>query len=122
MQMASRGQSEENTVNLPVLGSEGETCAECGSVLAPDQRYCVNCGARRGESRVDYEKQLNSNGAQPAVAGGAPVAAAPPAQWNPLLAIGAIGILGIMLLLGVLIGKDDDGQQVVAASTAPTTT
>ena len=24
------------------------TCAECGSTLAPDQRYCLNCGARRG--------------------------------------------------------------------------
>ncbi len=24
------------------------TCTECGSPLAPDQRYCLNCGARRG--------------------------------------------------------------------------
>ena len=25
-----------------------ERCAECGTRLAPDQRYCVDCGTRRG--------------------------------------------------------------------------
>src|SRR5690242_14647599 len=24
------------------------SCTECGALLAPDQRYCVECGARRG--------------------------------------------------------------------------
>jgi hypothetical protein len=108
------------TVNLPTLGQQGDVCAQCGSVLAVDQRYCVNCGTRRAENRVDYQAQLAGNGAQPAAAaaGGAQAAASP--QWsNPVVAIGAIAVLGIMLLLGVLIGNDNDDQQVVAGAAAP---
>ncbi len=29
-------------------GAARGACRECGSPLAPDQRYCLNCGARRG--------------------------------------------------------------------------
>ena len=38
-----------------VLGEAGETCRECGAPLAADQRYCLNCGRRRGEPRVDFQ-------------------------------------------------------------------
>jgi hypothetical protein len=112
--------TEENTVDLPVLGEQGETCAECGSILATDQRYCVNCGRRRADTRVDYEWQLASNGAQPPAGGATTSAVAAPGQWTPIWAIGAIAVLGVMLLLGVLIGNDNDGQQVVAGVAAPT--
>ena len=121
--MASRtGTGEGETVGLPALGQEGDTCEQCGSVLATDQRYCLNCGWRRGESRVDYEKRLNGgvytpNGtAQPvAAASGNP-------QWTQAFAILTIALLGVMLLLGVLIGKKDDNNQTVAAAPAATTT
>ncbi|MGH2982770.1 MAG: hypothetical protein ACRDK5_00720 [Solirubrobacterales bacterium] len=116
--MASTERTEE-TVNLPTLGQEGDVCAQCGSVLAVDQRYCVNCGLRRADTRVDYKRQLTSNGAQPATDGAAPPAAAP-GQWTPIWAIGAIAVLGIMLLLGVLIGDNNEDQQVVAGAAAPT--
>jgi uncharacterized OB-fold protein len=116
--MASSEQMAE-TVNLPTLGEEGDACAQCGSVLAVDQRYCVNCGTRRAETRVNYRRQLAGNGAQPTVPSGGAATAAP--QWsNPIVAIGAIAVLGVMLLLGVLIGNDNDGQQVVAGAAAPT--
>jgi hypothetical protein len=116
------------------LGVEGEDCAACGAPLATDQRYCLNCGQARSGPRLDFKRHLT-----PAVAGGAPVAAAGAAgaagtapaaggtqsqmsmqQINPITAIFAIALLGVMLLLGVLIGKDDDGTQTVAA--APVTT
>ena len=114
------------------LGMEGEDCTACGAPLATDQRYCLNCGQARTGPRLDFKKHLT-----PAVAGGAPVAAAgvpgaapaPAAgqsqmsmqQINPITAIFAIALLGVMLLLGVLIGKDDDGTQTVAAAPATTT-
>jgi hypothetical protein len=105
-------------------GEEGATCAQCGAALAADQRYCLNCGWRRGEPRVDYATQVMPQAA-PAAQGG-PAPAAPPApgfQQSPLFAVGTIALLGIMLLLGVLIGKDDDGgAQTVAAAPAQTTT
>ena len=119
---STTGTGEGETVGLPVIGQEGDTCEQCGSVLATDQRYCVNCGWRRGESRVDYEKRLNG-GVMP-TANGAVAATAPATQqWSPAFAILAIALLGVMLLLGVLIGKKgNDNTQTVAAQAAPTTT
>ncbi len=117
----ARTEETAETVNLPTMGQEGDVCVQCGSVLAVDQRYCVNCGARRSEARVDYERQLAGGGAQPAVAMAGTAPAAAPPQWSsPIVAIGAIAVLGVMLLLGVLIGNDNDGQQVVAGAAAPT--
>ena len=121
--MATKSEGGEGqTVGLPVLGQEGDTCEQCGSVLATDQRYCLNCGWRRGESRVDYEKRLNGgvytqNGTQPVA-----VAASGNPQWTPAFAILTIALLGVMLLLGVLIGKKGDDNQTVAAAPAATTT
>ena len=121
---STTGQDQTETLGLPVVGQEGDTCEQCGSVLATDQRYCLNCGWRRGESRVDYEQRLNggtyaANGATAA----APPAAAATSQWTPGFAILAIALLGVMLLLGVLIGKKgNDNTQTVAAQAAPTTT
>ena len=67
--------STQETMSGPVLGEPGELCAGCGVALASDQRYCLNCGWRRGEARVDYERRLNggvqpnANGAMPAEVG-----------------------------------------------------
>jgi hypothetical protein len=123
----ARTTETEGTVDLPVLGKEGDTCEQCGSALAVDQRYCLNCGWRRGESRVDYEQRLMGNGAVSGngAASGAAMAAPSPAtqQWTPAFAILTIALLGVMLLLGVLIGKKgNDNTQTVAAQAAPTTT
>ena len=116
------GSGEGETVGLPVVGQEGDTCDQCGSVLATDQRYCLNCGWRRGEARVDYEKRLNG-GVQPNANGVMPAPPAASPQWTPVVAIGAIAVLGVMLLLGVLIGKkDNNGNQTVAAQAPATTT
>jgi hypothetical protein len=120
----ARTTETDGTVELPVLGKEGDTCEQCGSALAVDQRYCLNCGWRRGESRVDYEQRLMGNGAVTAngASAVAPTAAAPAQQWTPAFAILAIALLGVMLLLGVLIGKKGDDTQTVQAQAAPTTT
>jgi hypothetical protein len=118
--MASTGENQTEAVGLPVVGQEGDTCEQCESVLAADQRYCLNCGRRRGESRVDYEARLNT-GLQPADGAVAAPASANP-QWTPVFAILAIALLGVMLLLGVLIGKKGNNTQTVAAQAAPTTT
>jgi hypothetical protein len=107
----------------PAAAGDGGTCPECGSALAADQRYCLNCGWRRGEPRVDYQSRILGGG-QPATAG-APAATTAPSnpQWSPVVAIGAIALLGVFLLLGVLIGKKgNDTTQTVAAQSAPTTT
>lgn len=109
----------DETQRLPTLGGEtGETCRECGALLAADQRYCLNCGRRHGGPRVDFRQHLPAengvvaNGSTPPPpAGTAATAAAPPApeksqrDYAPLAAVGGIAVLGLMLLVGVLIGR-----------------
>jgi hypothetical protein len=96
------------------MNKTSEPCRECGAQLAADQRYCLNCGRRRGEPRIDFHQYETSVVQLPEPA------PSPPAQENhpqrdytPLAAVGGIAVLGIMLLIGVLIGKGDN------SSTAP---
>jgi hypothetical protein len=102
-----------------VLGKAGEPCRECGAPLAADQRYCLNCGRRRGEPRIEYERHrrgagaAGANGDDPAQAEvGSPDTNPSPARksqrdYTPLAAVGGIAVLGAMLLIGVLIGRGD---------------
>lgn len=96
------------------------TCPSCGAALAEDQRYCLNCGQRRGEPRVDFRQHLDQEATAtkepeaPADGVGATTAVGPVASplperpqrdYAPLAAAGGIAVLGIMLLIGVLIGR-----------------
>lgn len=124
--MATGKKDDTNNPNLPALGEEGETCAECYAALATDQRYCLNCGSRRGGPRLDFERLMPAVAAQggggvPASAEAAPLmVASPRSEWSPLVAVACIAVLGGMLLLGVLIGNDKNTTTV--AGTAPTAT
>jgi hypothetical protein len=122
--------SEEGQ-RVQALGEAGETCRECGAPLAVDQRYCLNCGRRRGEPRVDFRQHLpaangvsSGNGSAPPPAGPAPDGAAGPVgvgsdkrerDYAPLAAVGGIAVLGLMLLVGVLIGKGNSDNAVAPA-------
>lgn len=102
--------TEPSAQATQVLGEHGEPCRGCGAPLAADQRYCLNCGARRGEPRVEYQEHLPAaNGAAPREAQPAAPAAdpaeRPPRDYAPLAAVGGIAVLGLMLLVGVLIGR-----------------
>jgi hypothetical protein len=106
------------TMQMPVLGEAGEPCAGCGNPLAADQRYCLECGRRRSGPRVDYRTYLGSAGeaGQPpaspppttAPAAPPPESPKPERDFAPLAAVGGIALLGLMLLVGVLIGRGGD--------------
>ncbi len=49
-------------VTPPPLGEEGAACSSCGAPLATDQRYCLNCGERPADPRVDYARHLGPTG------------------------------------------------------------
>ena len=101
-------------VDEPKLGEPGEPCPECGAPLAADQRYCLNCGQRRGDARVAYGEYLK-NGAdaseQPPKGpnGAAAKADASGRDWTPFVLVGLVLAFGMMLAIGVLIGKGDSG-------------
>lgn len=88
------------------LGAEGDTCASCASPLAVDQRYCLECGARRGGPRVP---PVNEPASPPAEAP-PPAAAARGTEWTPLTAIGLVSVIALILAAGVLIGRGSGGS------------
>ncbi|MEO7196993.1 MAG: hypothetical protein ABIZ50_00820 [Solirubrobacterales bacterium] len=104
------------------LGPEGDACTACRAPLAVDQRYCLQCGHRRGAPRVDFGELLpvdpvaatSSSDLAPGAATIEPRGAAQ-SPWTPMALVGSIATLGLMLLLGVMIGKDDSPTQITAA-------
>jgi hypothetical protein len=108
------------TMQMPALGEQGEPCAGCGASLASDQRYCLNCGQRRAGPRVDYRHYLApvSESAATVPPEVTPTTAPePPAatrDYAPLAAVAGIAILGLMLLVGVLIGKGNNSTPTAA--------
>jgi len=85
-----------------------EPCEECGAPMDPQQRYCVNCAARRG------------NGANPASRYFAvmskrsrrPLTPPPPKQGvsSRAAAVGFFSLLPLAVALGVMVGRGDSGE------------
>lgn len=103
----------------------GEPCRECGAPLAADQRYCLNCGRRRAEPRLDFrryapgaDQAASTPSAADPVAPTSAVAAdqKPQRDFTPLAAAGGIAVLGLMLLVGVLIGRGDNSASAPTAA------
>ena len=94
------------------LDDTGVACTVCGAALAPDQRYCVECGQRRGRSdlpiaAVAYEYEES------------PAPEARPSRWRLTSNSAFIGVIGLLLLsmgVGVLIGR----AGTASASKSPT--
>jgi sporulation related protein len=101
-------------IQMPALGEEGEACQSCGAPLAADQRYCLNCGERRADPRVDYAQYLQGNGDAPQRRDGKKRDG--DRDLTPLYALGGLFALGVVLALGVLIGKGGNGGGNTAAA------
>jgi hypothetical protein len=121
--------TEQTVITEPVFGRDGTPCPSCGAPLAGDQRYCLHCGARRPEARLEFldvlDADVRARQAPPLAA--APAVAAPPAGLNGrlqanagLLALAALLVL--MLLIGLLLGHwatDRDAASPTGAAAAP---
>jgi SPOR domain len=104
----------ETELHRPVLGAEGEPCAVCGAPLAADQRYCLNCGARRADARLPFLDLLTRE-----VVVERPAPAEPPRRGGGVLAVLVAGaamatLLGLGVLAGVVLAGDDEQQPVAA--------
>jgi hypothetical protein len=98
--------------DLQVAGSLSDQCAQCGAHLAPDQRYCVECGTRRGEARFPVTDMMSRQAA---------AAPPPPPKKRVRMSANATLIAGIATLLlalgvGVLIGKTSNESNGKAAA------
>lgn len=93
-----------------------DPCPSCGAAMAADQRYCLSCGQRRAEARLDYLEVLRGGPAPAVAAGGPPLADA--RQRTNLTVIASIGCLLLAMGVGVLIGTAG-GDDAVAPQAAP---
>jgi hypothetical protein len=100
-------------MDRPTFGPQGEPCANCGALLARDQRYCLECGTRRAGMGALLSEAADRRPPAPLSAPHAPPVPAPPSHepaWRldaGLLA--GVGCLLLALLVGVLIGRSGAG-------------
>ena len=112
-------------VRNPIAGS-GDNCPNCGGSLAPDQRYCLACGHRRGDPRLPFMDAVvfMESAKQPASAQAAAIAVTPPPDRRPFMSANASLVAGVATLVlaigvGVLIGRSGDCGSSNAAAPAP---
>jgi hypothetical protein len=107
-----------------------EPCEECGAPMDPQQRYCVNCAARRGNGANPssrYFAAMSKKARRPLMR-----APARP-SGSRAAAVGFFALLPIAVAIGVVVGRADSGggdegallqalreQNATAASAAPT--
>jgi hypothetical protein len=106
-----------------VAAGSGDNCPSCRAQMAAGQRYCLECGRRRGDPRLPFMDAVVFMDAmrQPAVAASAPV---PPRERRPRISANASLIAGVATLVlaigvGVLIGRSGDTGSAPVANTTP---
>jgi len=116
--MGTGPRADAPTRELPVApaAASEDRCANCGSPLAHDQRYCVECGERRGQSRFPQ--------AQPAteVRSRRVRSSRPPhtQRVSPgTTLVAGVGVLLLAIGLGVLIGRLGHGNTSNQKASAP---
>jgi hypothetical protein len=104
-----------------MVNAGGEQCPSCGMTVATDQRYCLHCGQRCGEPRMQFMNAVTFMDAMrapsEAVAGPAPQPQPRRRRISPNAAlIAGVGTLLLAMGVGVMIGHS--GNQSVATNAA----
>jgi len=90
--------------------SQYEPCEECGAPLDPQQRYCVNCAARRGNGANPasrYFAAMSQRARRPALR-----APAKGGSGSRAAAVGFFALLPIAVAIGVVVGRSgSDGGE-----------
>jgi hypothetical protein len=100
-----------------------ESCPNCSARMAPDQRYCLNCGHRRGDPRLPFMDAVVFMESMSAPGGGGAATPPPPPsksggdnRWNANAALIA-GVATLVLAIGVgfLIGRSGHDNSTAAS-------
>ncbi len=105
-----------------MVASGGEQCPTCGAHMAADQRYCLECGHRRGDPRLPFMDAVVFMDAVKRPRDAAPPA--PPSDRRPRMSPNASLVAGVATLVlaigvGVLIGRSGESGGSTAAAPAP---
>jgi hypothetical protein len=96
---------DETAPRQLVAAPVSDRCTNCGASLASDQRYCVNCGERRGKPRFAFGPR-----AQQTVETTTEVVERGPRRPRPSSGSTLVAGIGTLLLamgVGVLIGREN---------------
>ena len=115
-------ENPHNQTGASAPGISTDPCAGCGAALLQDQRYCLQCGSRRGNPRIDFTafwKPVSPTGAQ-AEAPGAPGDGRPGAAAPSRRLVGALaaGVLALGMIAGAALGPSPSGSPADAATLA----
>lgn len=104
--------------DLSPAQAEHETCNSCGATMASDQRYCLECGQRRGDPRLPFMDAVVLMDAvkRPAQAPPPPPKKKRSISPNAAL-IAGVGTLLLALGIGVLIGRSGNHEVAQTAAT-----
>jgi hypothetical protein len=97
----------DEKATISVVQGTYEPCEECGAPLDPQQRYCVNCAARRGNGANPasrYFAAMSKKARRPMTR--------PPAKSGPgsrAAAVAFFALLPVAVGLGVVVGRGDSG-------------
>jgi len=86
-----------------------EPCEECGAPMDPQQRYCVECAARRGNGSNPssrYFAAMSKRSRRPLTKGQAKA----PGGGSRAAAVGFFALLPIAVALGVVVGRSGSGD------------
>ena len=121
--------STESIASPSQSAALAESCASCGAPIAPDQRYCLECGERRapmssvllgGPPTRSEPEQSPPPAAPPSLSGLPP--GGPSQRGNTLTVIAGVGVLLLAMGVGVLIGRSGDSRTAAPASQVIVTT
>ena len=104
----------------PTIAPAGEPCPGCGASLAGDQRYCLQCGTRRGDARLPFRDALAGR-----PAGGYTERVTErytpetPPERTGLTFLAGLACLLLALGVGVLIGRSGQTSSTPAKAVAP---
>jgi hypothetical protein len=94
----------------PLAKPQGlEPCEECGAPMDPQQRYCVECAARRGNGSNPasrYFAAMSKKSRRPLTKS----QAKPPSNGSRAAAVGFFALLPIAVALGVVVGRSGSGD------------
>lgn len=105
--------------DVPQAPSGFEHCPSCGALIAVDQRYCLECGNRRGEPRLPFMDAVVFMDAmnRPPEAPSEPAKKTKRGGISPNAAlIAGVGVLLLALGIGVLIGRSGNHGATQAAA------
>lgn len=129
--------SEPGTAVTQAIPAVADPCSQCSAPLAPDQRYCLQCGTPRahvrgpiggagvnGGSRASPpSSQPSAHTPPPGIPGGPPASPSGAAfgqvgggssRNNTLALLAGVGVLLLAMGIGVLIGRAGAGSSKAA--------